>query len=49
MAERVPMGMALWVSFREAERLEPAMIPVTAGKKRPQRALESGEGERERT
>ena len=40
VAANVPMGMDFWVSFNDAERFDPAMIPVTAGKKRPTRALE---------
>lgn len=39
VAASVPMGIERWVSFSEAERFEPAMIPVTAGKKRPTSAL----------
>ena len=34
-AEMVPRGMDPWGSFREAERFDPAMIPVTEGKKSP--------------
>lgn len=37
----VPIGIERWVSFNWAERLEPAMIPVTAGKKRPTNALQN--------
>lgn len=33
------MGMDRWVSLSDAERFEPAMIPVTAGKKRPTNPL----------
>lgn len=32
VAASVPIGIDRWVSFNEAERLEPAIIPVTAGK-----------------
>lgn len=39
VAESVPMGIERWVSFSEADRFEPAMIPVTAGKKSPTIAL----------
>lgn len=39
VAASVPIGIDLWVSFNEAERFEPAIIPVTAGKKRPTSAL----------
>nr|GLL30125.1 hypothetical protein Itr_chr06CG19480 [Ipomoea trifida] len=42
-AAKVPMGIERWVSFSEAERLEPAMIPVTAGKNRPTNALKTDE------
>nr|GEW81098.1 cation-chloride cotransporter 1 isoform X1 [Tanacetum cinerariifolium] len=34
VAASVPLGIDRWVSFKEAERLEPAIIPVTAGKKK---------------
>lgn len=37
----VPIGIERWVSFNWAERFEPAMIPVTAGKKRPTNALQN--------
>lgn len=39
VAASVPTGIERWVSFNEAERFEPAMIPVTAGKNRPTNAL----------
>jgi hypothetical protein len=39
VAASVPMGMDRCVSFRDADRFDPAMIPVTAGKKRPTNAL----------
>jgi hypothetical protein len=39
VACNVPTGMERCVSFSEAERFEPAMIPVTAGKKSPNNAL----------
>lgn len=39
VAANVPTGIERWVSFNEAERFEPAMIPVTAGKNRPTNAL----------
>jgi hypothetical protein len=39
IAHKVPLGIDRWVSFKEAERLEPAIIPVTAGKKRPKSFL----------
>jgi len=39
VAFNVPTGMERCVSFSEAERFEPAMIPVTAGKKSPNNAL----------
>jgi len=39
VAASVPMGIERWVSFSEADRFEPAIIPVTAGKKRPTNAL----------
>ena len=39
VAYNVPIGIELCVSLSEAERFEPAMIPVTAGKKRPNNAL----------
>lgn len=41
VAANVPMGIERCVSFSEAERFEPAIIPVTAGKKRPTNALKS--------
>lgn len=41
VAASVPMGIDRWVSFSEADRFEPAMIPVTAGKNRPTIALET--------
>lgn len=39
VAANVPMGIERWVSFSDAERFEPAMMPVTAGKKRPTKPL----------
>lgn len=39
VAASVPLGIDRCVSFSEAERLEPAIIPVTAGKKSPTNAL----------
>lgn len=39
VAAKVPMGIERWVSFSEAERFDPAIIPVTAGKNRPTNAL----------
>lgn len=39
VAASVPIGIERWVSLSEAERFEPAIIPVTAGKKRPTKAL----------
>jgi hypothetical protein len=39
VALNVPTGMERCVSFSEADRFEPAMIPVTAGKKSPNNAL----------
>lgn len=32
VADNVPIGIERCVSFSEADRFEPAMIPVTAGK-----------------
>lgn len=40
VAAKVPTGIDRWVSFREDDRLEPAIIPVTAGKKRPTKELQ---------
>lgn len=42
VAANVPIGMDRCVSFNEAERLDPAIIPVTAGKKSPTNALFHG-------
>ena len=39
VAANVPIGIERCVSFSDAERFEPAIIPVTAGKKRPTNAL----------
>jgi len=39
VADNVPIGIERCVSFSEADRFEPAIIPVTAGKKRPTKAL----------
>jgi hypothetical protein len=39
VAFNVPTGMERCVSFSDADRFEPAMIPVTAGKKSPNNAL----------
>lgn len=39
VAASVPTGMDLCVSFRDADRFDPAMIPVTAGKNSPTNAL----------
>jgi hypothetical protein len=39
VADKVPTGIDRWVSRREDDRLEPAIIPVTAGKKRPTKEL----------
>ena len=39
VAASVPIGIDRWVSFSDADRFEPAIIPVTAGKKRPTIAL----------
>lgn len=39
VAAKVPTGIDCWVSLREDDRLEPAIIPVTAGKKRPTNEL----------
>ena len=41
VAHNVPIGIERCVSFSEADRFEPAIIPVTAGKKRPTKALKS--------
>lgn len=41
VADSVPIGIERCVSFSEADRFDPAIIPVTAGKKRPTKALES--------
>lgn len=53
VAANVPMGIERWVSFSEADLLEPAIIPVTAGKNSPTNALqergrEKGKKKRER-
>ena len=48
VAASVPIGIDRWVSFKEAERLEPAIIPVTAGKKRPTNSLTINDKESER-
>lgn len=39
VADNVPIGIERCVSFSEADRFEPAIIPVTAGKNRPTKAL----------
>lgn len=39
VAANVPTGIDLCVSFSEADRFEPAIIPVTAGKNRPTNSL----------
>jgi len=39
VAANVPMGIERCVSLSEADLLEPAIIPVTAGKNRPTNAL----------
>lgn len=39
VAAKVPTGIERCVSLSEADRFEPAIIPVTAGKKRPTNAL----------
>jgi hypothetical protein len=39
VADNVPIGIERCVSFSEADRFDPAIIPVTAGKKRPTKAL----------
>jgi len=39
IADNVPTGMDFCVSFKDAERFEPAIIPVTAGKKSPNNEL----------
>ena len=36
-APSVPMGMLRWASLRDADRFDPAMIPVTEGKNRASR------------
>jgi hypothetical protein len=41
VADNVPMGIERWVSLSEPDRFEPAIIPVTAGKKRPTNALKN--------
>ena len=41
IADKVPLGIDRWVSFKEADRFDPAIIPVTAGKNRPRRFLQS--------
>jgi hypothetical protein len=41
VADNVPIGIERCVSFSSADRFEPAIIPVTAGKKRPTKALKS--------
>ena len=41
VADSVPIGIERCVSFSEADRFEPAIIPVTAGKKRPTKALKN--------
>jgi len=39
VAARVPTGIDRCVSFSDADRFEPAIIPVTAGKNRPTKSL----------
>jgi hypothetical protein len=39
IADNVPTGIDFCVSFKDAERFEPAMMPVTAGKKSPNNEL----------
>lgn len=41
VAASVPIGIERCVSFKEDDRLEPAIIPVTAGKNRPTNALQT--------
>lgn len=41
VAANVPMGIDRCVSFNDADLFEPAIIPVTAGKKRPTKALKN--------
>lgn len=41
VAASVPTGIERCVSFSDADRFEPAIIPVTAGKNRPTNALQS--------
>lgn len=42
VAANVPTGIERCVSFNDADRFEPAIIPVTAGKNRPTNALQKG-------
>lgn len=39
VAAKVPIGIDRCVSFRDADRFEPAIIPVTAGKNKPTKSL----------
>ena len=41
MADRVPFSINLCVSCNDAERLDPAIIPVTAGKNSPNNSLKA--------
>lgn len=39
MAQMVPMGILFWASAKSPERFDPAIIPVTDGKKIPIRSV----------
>lgn len=39
MAQIVPMGILFWASAKSPERFDPAIIPVTDGKKMPIRRV----------
>jgi hypothetical protein len=43
VAANVPTGIDFCVSLSEADRFEPAIIPVTAGKNRPTSSLKTTE------
>lgn len=49
VAANVPTGIDRCVSFSEADLLEPAIIPVTAGKNKPTNALKQTKKENEVT
>ena len=43
MAAIVPVGIEAWASFKSPDRLLPAIIPVTEGKKMPNKTVNDDE------